>query len=449
MTKKPLLILASASPHRRKLLKQVGLKFRVIPSHAEETATLRKGCAHLVQVNALRKAKDVAGRLRAGFVVGADTVVYTGDGKIIGKPRNLKEAKKNLKMLSRKPQWLYSGVAIVDAKTKKTLVGFEKTKVIMTPLTDKEIDNYYRHTPGEDKAGGFDIEGRGALFIKRIEGCYYNVVGLPLAKLREMFKKFGVHILFLFFCFLFPACTTTEYNLATQQQETMLFNTEKEVGIGNSLATYVEQEFEVNTDVDVNARVSRIAKRIEDICDRKELSYSVRVINKNEVNAFSLPGGYIYVYKGLIDKVDNDDELAGVIAHEFGHITAKHAMKRLQASYGYTLLQILSATTGNAHMMEGIDLAFASIVTGYGREDEFQADRLSVKYMKKAGYNPIAMARFLEKLQQITAKEPIRPYTYWRTHPFTSQRIAAEQQELKGVTTFRDYIRLTEEKGAQ
>ncbi|MFA6378764.1 MAG: M48 family metallopeptidase, partial [Candidatus Omnitrophota bacterium] len=226
-------------------------------------------------------------------------------------------------------------------------------------------------------------------------------------------------------------------------------NTDKEVSMGSAFAQYIEKENEMNTDIDVNERVSQIAKRLQEVCDRKELLYSVQVINKDEVNAFALPGGYIYVYKGLIDQVDNDDQLAGVIAHEFGHITAKHAMKRLQASYGYTILQILSATTGNAQMIPGINLAFASILTGYAREDEFQADRLSVKYMKKAGYDPEEMAKFLDKLQIINAKEPIRRYSYWRTHPYTSQRSSTVRQEITGETTFRDYIRLTEEKGAQ
>jgi predicted Zn-dependent protease len=264
-----------------------------------------------------------------------------------------------------------------------------------------------------------------------------------------MLKQFGVHVLGLLLFFSLAGCTTTEYNLATEQQETMLFGTEKEVSMGSAIAQYIEKENEINTDIDVSERVAEITKRLQEVCDRKELRYSVQVINKDEVNAFALPGGYIYVYKGLVDKVDSDDQLAGVIAHEFGHITAKHAMKRLQASYAYTILQVLSATTGNAHMIQGIDLAFASILTGYSRQDEFEADRLSVKYMEKAGYDPQAMIQFLEKLQAINAKAPIRRYSYWRTHPFTSQRTAAVRQEITGEITFRDYIRLTEDEGEQ
>ncbi|MDD3375140.1 MAG: M48 family metalloprotease, partial [Candidatus Omnitrophica bacterium] len=295
--------------------------------------------------------------------------------------------------------------------------------------------------------GGFDIEGRGAFFIKRIEGCYFNVVGLPMARLTQMLKKFGVKILTLLMCLYLAGCVSTEYNLATQKQETLLFSTEKEVAIGDAIARSINKEFEINTDVDINERVSRIEKRIKEVCDRSEIFYTVQVINKDEVNAFALPGGFIYVYKGLIDVVDNDDQLAGVIAHEFGHITAKHAMKRLQAQYGYNLLQIMAITSGNSKMAPGINLAFGSILTGYSREDEFLADRLSVKYMKKAGYDPEEMKKFLEKLHEINAKKPIRRFSYWRTHPYTTQRISTVNQEITGETTFQDYVRLTEEEG--
>ncbi len=442
------IILASQSSHRKRLLKRLGISFRVIKSKIQESSDASRGCAALVKKNSLLKAQDVAGRIASGVVIGSDTLVYAKNKKIIGKPRNLKEAKKTLKMLSRNPHWVYSGLAVIDAKTKKQMVSYEKTKIYMNPLTDQEINSYYRHTPPAGKAGGFDIEGRGAFFIKRIEGCYFNVVGLPMAKLCRMLKKFGVKILVILMSVYLAGCAT-EYNLATQKQETLIFGVEKEIAVGNSIAHYIDQEYEINTDIDINERVTNIAKRIEKVCDRTEIFYTVQIIDEDEVNAFALPGGYIYVYKGLLDEVDNDDQLAGVIAHEFGHITARHAMKRMQAVYGYTLLQVLAITSGNQNMSPGINLAFGSIITGYSREDEFLADRVAVQYMEEAGYDPEEMIVFLEKLQKINAKKPIRPFSYWRTHPYTSQRISNVSQAISGKMTFRDYIRLTEEEGAR
>ena len=189
------IILASASPQRRKLMKILGLPFTVSPSRAQEITRITKGCAHLVQINALRKAQEVAHRLGHGIVIGSDTVVLSSKGRLILKPRNMQEAKKNLKELMACPHWVYSGVAIVDQETGQIEVGFEKTKVFMNKLSDASIDRYHKLVSPLDKAGGFDIEGKGALFIPRIEGCYFNVVGLPLAKLAIMLNKFGIYAL--------------------------------------------------------------------------------------------------------------------------------------------------------------------------------------------------------------------------------------------------------------
>lgn len=189
------IILASASPQRRKLMKILGLPFIVRPSRAVEITQLTQGCAHLVKTNALLKALDVAQDLHQGLVIGSDTVVLSSKGRLILKPRHMKEAKANLKELMAKPHWVYSGIAVVDAKTGRQETGFEKTRVFMTKLTDEAIDRYHNLVSPLDKAGGFDIEGKGALFIPRIEGCYFNVVGLPLAKLAEILKKFGVSTL--------------------------------------------------------------------------------------------------------------------------------------------------------------------------------------------------------------------------------------------------------------
>jgi septum formation protein len=187
------IILASKSKARQKLLKEVGLKFVVSASGARESKILKHGCAELVVRNALKKAEDVASRHESGVVISADTVILCGK-KMIGKPRNLKDAFKTLKLLSRKPQWVYSGIAVIDIDNKKTFTDYEKTKIYMYPLTDSEIHNYFRRVSPLDKAGSFDIQGLGGIFIDRIEGCYYNVVGLPMAKLAKILKKININI---------------------------------------------------------------------------------------------------------------------------------------------------------------------------------------------------------------------------------------------------------------
>ena len=187
------IILASKSKARQKLLRQIGLKFRVVASTAKEDRSLKTRCSDLVIANALRKAEDVARRFSSGIVIGADTVVLV-NRKIIGKPRDNKSAFKTLRLLSKKPRLIYTGIAVIDIDKNKTFTAYDKTKVYMQHLNDKQIRNYFRKVSPLDKAGAFDIEGLGSVFIDRIEGCFYNVVGLPLSKLARILKKTGVDI---------------------------------------------------------------------------------------------------------------------------------------------------------------------------------------------------------------------------------------------------------------
>ena len=186
------IILASASKARRKLLKQTGLRFRVVESGVKEGRLLKGRLRDFVIANAVKKARDVAERFGTGVVIGADTVVLAGK-KIIGKPRSMRDAVKSLKALSKKPQWVYTGLAVIDIDNRsKMWTDYEKTKVYMYPLTDGQIKNYFKKISPFDKAGSFDVQGPGSVFIDRIEGCFYNVVGLPLAKLSKLLKKAGI-----------------------------------------------------------------------------------------------------------------------------------------------------------------------------------------------------------------------------------------------------------------
>mgnify|MGYP000061584076 CR=1 FL=1 len=187
------LILASASPRRRELLKILGLDFEVIPSQVEEKITAKEPTL-IVTSLAEQKARDVAKRVKEGLVIGADTIV-TLEGTILGKPKSKEEAAKMLSMLSGKEHHVITGVALIDVTSQKSLVDYELTKVFFRDLTAEEIESYVRTNEGFDKAGAYAIQGIGSLLVKGIEGCYFNVVGLPLTKIYLLLKNFGIDIL--------------------------------------------------------------------------------------------------------------------------------------------------------------------------------------------------------------------------------------------------------------
>jgi MAF protein len=444
--------LASDSEARKKLLNIFGLKFKAVPSRIKEE---RKAClsyAALVKKNALKKAREVAQRTKKGIVIGADTIVVQ-DKKIFGKPKDLRDAKIMLKRLSRKPQWLYTGLAIIDADKHKTIVDYEKTKVYMDKLTDSEINKYFSWFSPLGKAGSFDIQAKGAFFIRRIEGCFYNVVGLPLRKLYLMLNKLDIKVfIFLFFAFNFTLCAfltgcSTEYNIVTGKEETFYYSADKEVQMGKSIEREVEKKYKLVDDPLVQKRVEDIGKKIVSVCDRKDIDYHFTVLDDEEVNAVSLPGGFVYVNKGLIDKIDNDDELACILAHEVGHIVARHSIKKLQAIMGYSILRILTASISQSGQVgNAADIAFTEIMLGYARNDELLADRLASRYAKLAGYNPYSMIEFIEKLQEINRRKPLRPKNYFKTHPYAPDRIRIVKQELGEKMDFDDYINIEEKK---
>lgn len=238
-------------------------------------------------------------------------------------------------------------------------------------------------------------------------------------------------------------CATQEYNTATGKEDIIFVDTQKEVNIGKSIAESIEKSKEIKLDPDplMTERVNEVGQRIASISGRKEVKYTFRVIDKDDVNAFALPGGYVFIFKGLVDKVSKDDELAAVIAHEIAHVVARHSIKRLQGGVGYNILQILMAVTGAGRSDAGrIDAAFGQLIMSYSREDEALADKLAVKYLKEAGYDPWAVVSLLKKLQDADKAEPIRPYTGYRSHPYVADRIRMVKKELSGEVDFNDYM---------
>lgn len=250
----------------------------------------------------------------------------------------------------------------------------------------------------------------------------------------------------LVFLLLLPGCVRTNFNLATGQQEYTLTSTDKEVETGRKIARRVEEELPLVADEPMQQRVRAIGQRIAAVCDRRELIYHFAVVEGEEVNAFSLPGGWVYLNEGLVKKAANDDELAGVIAHEVAHITARHAVKRYESSVGMQIVQLATLATRQAAAARGAGIAMQAAQLAYARDDELEADRLGVKYLKAAGFDPKGMLAFLQTLREIHQHEPhylprgvVRPH-YAMSHPYVPDRIRAVKEALYGVADYIDYL---------
>ena len=185
------IVLASTSPRRFQLLKNLGLKISVVRGRIRESEFNADNPVKLAKTLALAKAQDVARKIKKGIVVGADTIVVFR-GKILGKPRDEREAKIMLRKLSGHTHEVITGVAVIEASTGRKTIDCVRTKVKFRRLTEGEISNYVASGEPLDKAGAYGIQGKAGVFVEKIEGCYYNVVGLPLARLAEILKSYGV-----------------------------------------------------------------------------------------------------------------------------------------------------------------------------------------------------------------------------------------------------------------
>lgn len=187
----PHLILASNSPRRRELLLQIGLRFEVLPSRYLEGVP--QGDPATFALNAARhKAAEVAERVHApGWVLAADTLVAQA-GQVFGKPANREQASRMLRGLSGKTHKVVTGVALRETQAGEELAWVEVTAVSMRVISSAELEGYLRSGEWKDKAGGYGIQGRAGAFVKGIRGCYFNVVGLPLARLTLELGRRGL-----------------------------------------------------------------------------------------------------------------------------------------------------------------------------------------------------------------------------------------------------------------
>ena len=251
-------------------------------------------------------------------------------------------------------------------------------------------------------------------------------------------KKYALLFLLIACC---SGCATT-YNPATGRDEAIFINTASEVAIGNSAASQIAQKYKISQDEYAIERLERIGKRVAAASDRQDLEYTFYLIEDKTLNAFTIPGGHVYIFRGLYDKLD-DDELAAVMAHEIGHVSARHIVKKMQASLGYQLLStvaLIAYTSGHddkkkrqaGYVAYAGATAFNLVQLGYSRQDEYEADELAVKYSAAAGFDPDGMRRALEVLRAEEKKGIPVPYIL-RSHPYIEQRIERLTELSEGV----------------
>src|SRR5262245_27376210 len=215
------------------------------------------------------------------------------------------------------------------------------------------------------------------------------------------------------------------------------YSIEKEVAIGRQLSAEVDRSSKIINDPIVTEYINRVAQNIVLHSDSK-VPFTIKVVDSQEVNAFALPGGFLYVNRGLLEAADNEAEVAGVIAHEISHVAARHGMEQASKGELFNYLSIpliFFGGIGGYAIRQGLGLAVPLTFLKFSRGAEKEADRLGAQYMWAAGYDPNALITFFEKLQAKDKKKPGTLSKLFSTHPMTGDRIT-EVREL--VARFPD-----------
>ena len=223
---------------------------------------------------------------------------------------------------------------------------------------------------------------------------------------------------------------------------------DKEIQMGQQVASEFEQTAKLIEDPVITEYVDRVGQNLVKHSDAK-VPFHIKVVDTDEVNAFAFPGGFFYVNKGLILAAENESELAGVMAHEISHVTARHATARMSKAQILQLAAIPALFVGGywAQMaiQNGLGLGINLELLGVTRESEKEADQLGIQYLWNTGYDPNGFVSFFEKLQAQEKSKPGKLSGFFRTHPFTVDRIAASMDEERYLPEKDNYIVNTSE----
>jgi Zn-dependent protease with chaperone function len=218
-------------------------------------------------------------------------------------------------------------------------------------------------------------------------------------------------------CMVF-ACLFT---VMPQEAHAGLISKEQEIEMGRETARQIEAKYGLYQNQAAQERVERIGRSLVAVCGRKDLPYTFKILNADEINALSCPGGFVYVFKGLMDYMPSDAELAGVMGHEIGHVVKRHTVNQIEKNM-WTTIALIIATGGRN--IELASMASQALAAGYSRTDERGADKEGFAYSVKAGYNPYSMMLTLRKLDDLAKQQKTPSYGLWNDHPEPDERVA-------------------------
>jgi predicted Zn-dependent protease len=241
-------------------------------------------------------------------------------------------------------------------------------------------------------------------------------------------------------------------NPVTGNPNLVLISESQEIAIGRREDGNVRKQYGIYDDPDLQAYVGGIGERLARASHRPGLDYRFLVMDSPEVNAFALPGGYIYITRGILAYLNSEAELAGVLGHEIGHVTARHSVQQLSAhtaaNVGVSILQIFVPQAGSALGSNVINILGGALLSGYGREHELEADRLGAEYLARTGYDPQAMVKvvgvlknqelFDAEVAKAEGREPRAYHGLFASHPDNDtrlQQVVGEAARFKQATT--------------
>jgi predicted Zn-dependent protease len=212
---------------------------------------------------------------------------------------------------------------------------------------------------------------------------------------------------------------------------------QQEVEIGADQSRQVNQQLPIINDPAINRYLNALGDSIARVTSRADLDWHFAMVNTNEFNAFALPGGYIYVNRGVAERSDAMDQFASVIAHEIGHVVLRHSVKQMEqmqgANLGVTVACVLTSVCNSGIAQAGINVGGAAIFAKFSRDDEAQADAAGVEELVRAGINPNGMPQMFEKLLAERQQAPSALDTWFTDHPLEESRIQATRDQIAKI----------------